>query len=192
MAMIAVLILAIIIHGIHSFSCISSPKAAVPILQALFYRRSVRHDDSTTPIISSILRKYGTKSFMTSSTDVAHDSVTYRQRSGQIQYILQAERYSTRDWVHNLKSLPTSFMLSRIRGVVIFNAVWSSLAYIAYRIVPFSSPGTRPHSLLGSALGLLLVFRTNTSYNRFWEGRRIWDRITSIIRSAGSMIVRTF
>src|SRR5919199_4030078 len=27
-------------------------------------------------------------------------------------------------------------------------------------------------------LGLLLVFRTNTAYERFWEGRRLWGSIT--------------
>lgn len=31
-------------------------------------------------------------------------------------------------------------------------------------------------------LGLLLVFRTNTAYNRFWEGRRIWERVLSVSR----------
>ena len=30
-----------------------------------------------------------------------------------------------------------------------------------------------PHTLLGSALSLLLVFRTNSSYGRLVEGRRV-------------------
>jgi len=33
------------------------------------------------------------------------------------------------------------------------------------------------HSLLGGALSLLLVFRTNSAYNRFWEARRIWENL---------------
>ena len=41
----------------------------------------------------------------------------------------------------------------------------------------------------GSALGLLLVFRTNTAYNRFWEGRRIWERILNSLRDLGRMTV---
>jgi predicted membrane chloride channel (bestrophin family) len=41
----------------------------------------------------------------------------------------------------------------------------------------------------GSALGLLLVFRTNTAYNRFWEGRRIWERILTSLRDLGRMTV---
>ena len=32
---------------------------------------------------------------------------------------------------------------------------------------------TTPHTLLGSALSLLLVFRTNASYSRLVEGRRV-------------------
>ena len=32
--------------------------------------------------------------------------------------------------------------------------------------------GVKMHSLLGGALSLLLVFRTNTAYGRFWEARR--------------------
>src|SRR5690606_39372596 len=29
------------------------------------------------------------------------------------------------------------------------------------------------HTLVGVALGLLLVFRTNASYDRYWEGRKL-------------------
>lgn len=37
-------------------------------------------------------------------------------------------------------------------------------------------------------LGLLLVFRTNTAYERFWEGRKAWGTITASIRSLGHLI----
>jgi len=30
------------------------------------------------------------------------------------------------------------------------------------------------HSILGFALSMLLVFRTNTAYERWWEGRKLW------------------
>jgi putative membrane protein len=39
------------------------------------------------------------------------------------------------------------------------------------------------HSLVGTALGLLLVFRTNASYDRYWEGRRLWGAIVNDSRS---------
>jgi putative membrane protein len=41
------------------------------------------------------------------------------------------------------------------------------------------------HGLVGTALGLLLVFRTNASYDRFWEGRRMWGSIINESRNLG-------
>ncbi len=37
-------------------------------------------------------------------------------------------------------------------------------------------------------LGLLLVFRTNTAYDRFWEGRKAWATLTANIRNLGYLI----
>lgn len=37
-------------------------------------------------------------------------------------------------------------------------------------------------------LGLLLVFRTNTAYERFWEGRKLWGGITNTSRNLGRQI----
>jgi putative membrane protein len=39
------------------------------------------------------------------------------------------------------------------------------------------------HSLVGVALGLLLVFRTNAAYDRYWEGRRLWGGIVNSTRN---------
>jgi ion channel-forming bestrophin family protein len=39
------------------------------------------------------------------------------------------------------------------------------------------------HSVLGVALGLLIVFRTNTSYNRFWEARSCWGMLLNCARN---------
>ena len=115
----------------------------------------------------------------------AHDYVTYRSRSGEILSIPQAERYSSKDWLHNLRTLPYSGLLKRINSIVLINVLWSLVVFIVYRFAPFPCPGAKCHSLLGSALGLLLVFRTNTAYNRFWEGRKIWERILTNIRDMG-------
>jgi ion channel-forming bestrophin family protein len=32
-------------------------------------------------------------------------------------------------------------------------------------------------------LGLLLVFRTNTAYDRYWEGRKLWGRLSNNVKS---------
>jgi len=36
---------------------------------------------------------------------------------------------------------------------------------------------TAVHSLLGIVLGLFLVFRVNSAYDRWWEGRKLWGFI---------------
>ncbi|HKA87177.1 MAG TPA: bestrophin family protein [Haliangiales bacterium] len=38
------------------------------------------------------------------------------------------------------------------------------------------------HTLVGVALGLLLVFRTNTAYERFWDGRRLFGTLVNHMR----------
>lgn len=39
------------------------------------------------------------------------------------------------------------------------------------------------HSLLGIVLGLFLVFRTNTAYDKWWEGRKIWGALVNDSRN---------
>lgn len=42
---------------------------------------------------------------------------------------------------------------------------------------------TAVHSLLGVVLGLFLVMRTNTSYERWWEGRKQWGSLVNASRN---------
>lgn len=37
-------------------------------------------------------------------------------------------------------------------------------------------------------LGLLLVFRTNTAYERFWEGRKLWGNLINTVRNLARQI----
>ena len=39
------------------------------------------------------------------------------------------------------------------------------------------------HSILGFVLSLLVVFRTNTAYDRWWEGRKLWGALVNITRN---------
>ncbi|WP_425213950.1 bestrophin family protein [Tumidithrix helvetica] len=38
-------------------------------------------------------------------------------------------------------------------------------------------------------LGLLLVFRTNTAYDRFWEGRKAWGQLINTVRNLSRQIL---
>jgi putative membrane protein len=39
------------------------------------------------------------------------------------------------------------------------------------------------HTLLGGVISLLLVFRTNSAYDRWWEGRKLWGELTNNARN---------
>ncbi|KAJ3049279.1 hypothetical protein HK097_009704, partial [Rhizophlyctis rosea] len=43
-------------------------------------------------------------------------------------------------------------------------------------------------TVLGVVMGLLLVFRTNTAYDRYWEGRRTWSLLLTHIRNLSRFV----
>lgn len=45
------------------------------------------------------------------------------------------------------------------------------------------SLSTTPFAIMGVAMSIFLGFRNNTSYDRFWEGRKLWGRIVNVSRT---------
>ena len=88
-------------------------------------------------------------------------------------------RHSARDWIHNVASLPHSSILRDIREPVLAVVAWSTVVSAVHRLLMASTNpvwaglganlqvGPTAHSFLVSSLGLLLVFRTNSAYQRF-------------------------
>lgn len=72
-------------------------------------------------------------------------------------------------------------ILKLIIGIGVFNFLltWYFLDLHHYRIESTSVA----HSLLGIVLGLFLVFRTNTAYDRWWEGRKMWGALVNNTRN---------
>lgn len=91
-------------------------------------------------------------------------------------------------------------ILFRMRGSVIPRlmprvAVAGGLGVVAVLLLEqkgFKIPSVA-HALVGVALGLLLVFRTNASYDRYWEGRRLLgfmvNRTRDLARQVGTYVV---
>lgn len=90
--------------------------------------------------------------------------------------------YDPHDWQSHLWDIRGS-MLREIFARVATCVLWSVVVvYINEQWVRVGIPITM-HSLIGTAIGLLLVFRTNSSYDRFWEGRRMWGCIINESRN---------
>jgi len=73
-------------------------------------------------------------------------------------------------------SISIMLMLLKQFGVL---SVKDPRTNITTNLINFKPTG---HALLGAALGLLLVYRTNSSYDRFWEGRKLWCSLFSNCR----------
>ncbi|MBP1151421.1 MULTISPECIES: bestrophin family ion channel [unclassified Methylocaldum] len=72
-------------------------------------------------------------------------------------------------------------LLPAMSSVALFTA---AIAYIDRDLLPEEFKGTNlVHSLLGFVISLLLVFRTNTAYERWWEGRRQWGTLVNTSRN---------
>jgi ion channel-forming bestrophin family protein len=110
----------------------------------------------------------------------------------------RGSRYSSRDWFHNTVTLPQSDILKSIRSPVIAVTSWGVfLSLLHYKLLLQNNKVALvqsiylpivPHSLMMNALGLLLVFRTNSAYQRFAEGRVIWEKIVNAARDFSRMI----
>ena len=100
------------------------------------------------------------------------------------------QRYSAIDWAKNMRTLPNSVTLRRIRSPLLANSIVTAIVCVLHatlnplKLFPGLTP--IPHTLLGSALGLLLVFRTNAAYDRFWEARKTWGTVTTECRVLAS------
>lgn len=96
--------------------------------------------------------------------------------------------YDTRNWARNLFLLKGT-VAPRIASRVLLFTCWSALVVAFNQLVRPVAVSSTVHTLVGVALGLLLVFRTNASYERFWEGRKLWAGIVSASRNLGRMTV---
>ena len=96
--------------------------------------------------------------------------------------------YNAKHWTSHLFDLRNS-MFHAIFGRIMVFVGWSVVVLISHDLIAWhygKDPITIPttiHTLVGFALGTLLVFRTNTSYDRFWEGRKLWGGIVNESRN---------
>jgi putative membrane protein len=86
-------------------------------------------------------------------------------------FIVMVE-YNPKDWFSLIFKLHKSDTIKRLLPLMICVAAYTALVvYLEVEYLHVKSSNT-VHSLLGFVISLLLVFRTNTAYDRWWEGRR--------------------
>ncbi|MEZ4807725.1 MAG: bestrophin family ion channel [Flavobacteriales bacterium] len=96
--------------------------------------------------------------------------------------------YDSRNWFRALalhRSDTFRKLLPLTLAVGIFTAAVGYVEVRYLRLSDNSYVSNLPlmHSLLGFAISMLLVFRTNTAYDRWWEGRKLWGQLVNVSRN---------
>jgi putative membrane protein len=97
--------------------------------------------------------------------------------------------YNPKDWARFILGFPKSDTFLKLFPWLIITALYAWLiAYLElhyFKLAKGSSVSNLSvlHSLLGFAISMLLVFRTNTAYDRWWEGRRQWGALVNNSRN---------
>ncbi|MBS0027149.1 bestrophin family protein [Chitinophaga sp. 22321] len=83
------------------------------------------------------------------------------------------------------KNIPLKYVFGKIRVEILLVTIYSlsiNILYYQYdftnMVIPISVP-----MVLGTVLSLLLAFRSNQAYDRWWEARTIWGAIVNDSRS---------
>ncbi|WP_342327850.1 bestrophin family ion channel [Pedobacter sp. FW305-3-2-15-E-R2A2] len=97
--------------------------------------------------------------------------------------------YNPKDWITFIFHFDKADTFRKLWPLMISVAVFSgAIAYLELNYLKLSESSYvknigMMHSLLGFVISMLLVFRTNTSYDRWWEGRRLLGALTNISRN---------
>ncbi len=97
--------------------------------------------------------------------------------------------YNSKNWGEAITHFHTSYVIRRTMRMCLWMGGYALLIFIFdYAMVPFFENleaikiDPSIFSMLGVLLSLLLVFRTNTAYDRWWEGRKQWGALINHTR----------
>ncbi|PAM96391.1 hypothetical protein B4N84_02930 [Flavobacterium sp. IR1] len=97
--------------------------------------------------------------------------------------------YNTKDWFTFIFHFHKSDTVRKLLPIMIAIGIYA--AAISYLEVEHFKLGKNDyihnipimHGMLGFVISLLLVFRTNTAYDRWWEGRKLWGGLVNSSRN---------
>ena len=97
--------------------------------------------------------------------------------------------YDNKHWISVLLSMHKSDTLKTLGSGMIAMAVYAGIvAYLEIEYFKIDKDSSIRnisliHTLLGFVLSMLLVFRTNTAYDRWWEGRKLLGKMVNDSRN---------
>ncbi|MBO9614844.1 MAG: hypothetical protein J7619_19230 [Dyadobacter sp.] len=89
------------------------------------------------------------------------------------------------------KNIPIRYIFGKIKYEILFVTIYGiaiEVIYQNFHITNISIPMT-VHSVLGTIISLLLAFRSNQAYDRWWEARIVWGAIVNDSRTFARQIL---
>lgn len=83
------------------------------------------------------------------------------------------------------KNIPISYIVGKIKIELILVTIYAGIitfAYHRFNILGWSVPLSIP-MIMGTVISLLLAFKSNQAYDRWWEARTIWGAIVNDSRT---------
>jgi ion channel-forming bestrophin family protein len=96
--------------------------------------------------------------------------------------------YNPKVWFSLIFHAYSRGVMKTLTPAIIFMTLYTAvMCYVLLDVLRFHESDFHTtismHSLLGIVLGLFLVFRTNSSYDRWWEGRKLWGSLVNNTRN---------
>ncbi|KRD10418.1 hypothetical protein ASE21_11990 [Flavobacterium sp. Root901] len=97
--------------------------------------------------------------------------------------------YNTKDWFTFIFHFHKSDTVRQLFPIMVAIGIYAAaLGYLEVEYFKFEKNHyihniPIMHGMLGFVISLLLVFRTNTAYDRWWEGRKLWGGLVNSSRN---------
>jgi ion channel-forming bestrophin family protein len=102
--------------------------------------------------------------------------------------------YNPKDFVKGIFQLHKADTIRKLFPFLVFIGIYGWLVcFVELEYLKLSKDSNlknilQLHTLLGFAISMLLVFRTNTAYDRWWEGRKLWGALVNNSRNLAFQI----
>jgi putative membrane protein len=97
-------------------------------------------------------------------------------------------KYNPKTWFSLIFHSYSRQVMKTLTPTLLFMTIYTTVCcFVMLDLLKLHEADFQPtiamHSLLGIVLGLFLVFRTNTAYDRWWEGRKLWGGLVNSTRN---------
>ena len=98
-------------------------------------------------------------------------------------------QYNTKDWITFIFRFHQSDTFRKLLPLMVLIGVYSGLVcFLEEEVFHLGEDSlvkniSVMHSMLGFVISLLLAYRTNTAYDRWWEGRKLWGSLVNNSRN---------